>query len=420
MVLEGDPASRASGPGGRYSTEAVLLALQAPTSGSPRSSLLETTTDPLLPPRTVLERLEHLFDGEYDLRPESHLSRLAKAVLGEAGAGALRKRYVAARLQSVVSTMRYLDLDALYGAIFGFSRVSTEALDTSPYLDVGTPDDWARIDARDSAYRSRVEAFSRSIALAGTREGMESTAAALLGTECRCYESWTLVDENGGNPGGAPPAVGARTYGDIEVDYPTYGDMQRGTYADVEGGTGSFGRTTTQNRAEVIVRPLRQITLEETYHLTRVLTRLKPAGALLTIDALGVVVHEAVAIRDVAADSTFWQVQARVATTPALAPYYQAPAATPTAQPRPVGIGYQGEAWSYNADVASASSYTLSATGALTAEVDFERVVLAGRPVDLAPDRALADPADIRLGRAASDGIMLVPPYAPERAGLPA
>jgi hypothetical protein len=394
----------------------VLLALQAPTTGAPRSSLLATTTDPLLPPKTVTERLAHFPDNLYDTRPGTHLVRLMSALLGDAGAGGIRKRYVAARLQSVVATMRYLDLDAFYGALFGLRRLSRETLDLNPYIDSATPDEWAEIDARDASYRSRLAAFSRSIPFAGTPEGMIATAEAMLGTECRIYESWVLVDETGSNPGGAPPTPGARLYSDVEEDFDSYGDMDRGTYADVEAGTGGFGRTTSTNRGEFVIRPMRQITLEELRQLTQVLTRLKPAGALLTVDPLGVEIHSPVQVRDVAADSEDWEVSAKVAASTSVAGYYPHPSSTPVAQPRPVHAGYQGEAWSYNSDVAGTRSYVLSATGATVSEVDYERVLDgAGRPVDLSPDQALSNPASILLGRAASDGIMMVAAYAPER-----
>lgn len=416
MVLDGDPASRDQGPGGRYLVDAILLALQTTTTGAPRSSVLETTTDPMLLPKTVEERLAHLPETLYDTRPTSHLSRLAKALLGDAGAGGIRKRYIGARLQTVLSTMRYADMDALYGALFGLRRMSGETLAINPYFDAATPDEWAALDARDASYRSRLEAFGRSIPLAGTAEGMVAAAEAMLGIECRIYESWVLVDETGSNPGGAPPAPGARLYSDVEEDFATYGDMDRGTYADIEGGTGGFGRTTSTNRGEFTLRPYRQITLEELHQLTAVMARLKPVGALMTVDPLGVAVHTPVAIRDVAADSEDWEISAKVAADQRVAAYYTRPASTPTVQPRPVHAGYQGEAWSYNSDVATTSSYVESPTGARIADVDLERIVnLAGHRVDFTPDQALADPAGILLGRAASDGIMVIAAYATER-----
>jgi hypothetical protein len=417
--LDGDPAALDQGAGGRYLQDAVLLALQAPTSGAPRSTRLDTTTDPLLPARPSAEQLAHLFPDLYDTRPESHLSRLLKAVLGDSGAGQLRRRYLVAHMGSVVSTTRYLDLDRLYGALLGFPRLSGERLDLSPYTEAATSEQWAELDARDAAYRSRVSEFSRAIPMAGTPAGMAAVARALLSVDCRVYETWALVDENGGgNPGGAPPAVAGRTYGEVETHFVTYGAMDGGTYADVEGGTGSFGRTTTSNRAEFVVRPLRSMTLEEAYRLTRVLDRLKPAGALLTVDAQGVAVHSPAHIRDASASSTYWEVRTRVVPRPSLAAYYPQASATPVDRARPAFTAYQGEAWSYNSDIQSVTAYTQSTQGAVISAVDYERVTAAdGRPVDLTPDRAIADPEAIMRGRAVSDAVMVSAPYAGARPG---
>jgi hypothetical protein len=414
--LGGDPSTRATGPGGRYSLVAELLALQAPTSGSPRSSLMEPVTDPLVPPRAAADRLAHFPPGLYDTSSDTHLARLLKVLLGDAGAGLLRKRYLTARLQSVVATMRFAEMDQLYGQLFGIPRLSREVLDIAPYRDAATPEEWAVIDARDAAYRCRIEAFSRAIPLAGTAEGMAAVGEAMLGVACRVYETYLLVDATGGNPGGAPPVAGARTYGDVEDEYVYYQEIERGSYAEVEGGSGDFGRTTTQGRGEFVLRPQRPISAEETYALTKVLTRLKPAQALPTIDPAGVAVHTPATVRAVSADSVHWEVRARVAPQAAVAKAYSTPAGVPSAQPRLVHAGYQGEAWSYNSDVKTTSAYTESATGARVSDVDYERVIgPTGRPVDLTPDRAVADADAIRRGRAASDGIVVGSSYDPAR-----
>jgi hypothetical protein len=413
----GDPSERAAGPTGRYSREAALLALQAPTAGAPRSSAMDTVTDPLLPPATAAGRLDHFWPGLYDLRAETHLARLLKVLLGEAGAGMLRKRYLGARMGSVISTMRYSDLDRFFGQVLGLSRLSREALDTAPYLDDHTSEEWDEIDARDASYRSRVELFARAVALGATAEGMAAAAEAVVGVPCRVYESWRLVDVGGGNPGGAPPPAGGRTYGEVGAAYPTYGDAESGTYADLEAGSGDFGRTTTNNRGEFIVRPTRLISQEESYALVRVLSRLKPAGALLTVDPRGVAVHSRAEVRDVAADSTYWEVTARVAPTKAAAGLYPRPGAgQPVPQPAPAGARYQGEAWSYNADARSVTAYQESATGARVSDVDHQVYVGAdGRRVALTPALALADPSTVLAGRAVSDGVLVGPLYDPAR-----
>lgn len=396
----------------------ILLSLQSP-AGLPIPPGTTAVTDPVSPPPRTADVLAHFFDGLYDKSPESHLSRFLKVLLGDSGVGQLRKRYLVSRFQQVILTTHFTDLDSLYGGLFGFRRLTSEALGFDPYYDAATPEEWDEIHARDSAYRNRIEQFSRALALGATKEGLEAVSSALLGgVECTIYETYMLVDENGSNPGGSPPPVNARTYGDVEQQYRYYIEMQRGTYGDIEGGSGSFGRTTTQNRSEFIVRPKRQITLEETYELTRVLNRLKPAEALLTIDPEGVAVHSPVKMRAVASDSTYWEIATKVAPRDEVAAAYARVAAsgatTPVAQPRPAFTGYQGEAWSYNSDVSKVVSYTEDPTQTVVATVDYQRLMRGTVAVDFTADRALMDPAAILLGRYASDGVLASAPLAPK------
>jgi hypothetical protein len=397
-----------------YDDTAVLLARQAPT-GAPLPEGVTPVSDPIVTVPRSTDMLAHFFDGLYDKSPESHLSRLLKVLLGDAGMGALRKRYATARFQQVILTTHYSDLDRLYGSLFGFRRVTAEALDIDPYFEDSTPEEWEAIEARDAAYRNRVEQFSRALPLGATKAGMEAVASAVLGgTEVSVYETYLLVDENGDNAGGAPIPVGARTYGDIEQQYRFYGEIQRGTYGDAEGGSGSFGRTTTQNRSEFIVRPKRAITLEETYELIRVLSRLKPAEALLTVDSQGVAIHTPVKLRAVAADSTYWEVATKVAPANPVADAYlriHADKSTPVPQPRPAFSGYQGEAWSYNSDVIKVSSYTESpdAPHPIKATSNYETIYRSGKPVTFTANRALVDSTRLLLGRSVSDGVLIAP-----------
>lgn len=417
--LGGDPTTRAS-QAGVFSTAAELLALQAPTSGAPRSSLMDTVTDPVLPPKTVAERMAHFYPDLYDVRPESALSRLVKALIGESGAGTLRRRYLAARMSAVLSTMRFGEMDRLYGQLLGLPRLSRELLDLSPYTDAATPEEWAVIDARDSAYRARILAFGRAIPMAGTAEGMSLLAEAVLGVECQVYESYQLLDAGLGVVVGASVAT-PRTYGDVEDDYGTYGALEAGTYSEAEGGSGTFGRTDTSNRGEFTIRPKRAISLEEAYALTKVLGRLKPAQALPTVDPSGVAVHSPAVVRAVSADSSYWEVRTKVVPKASVAAAYPGPAGVAATPVRPVNAGYQGEAWAYNSDVASTTAYVESATGARVSGMDYERIPAAGgRFLDLTPDRAMADPDAIARGRAASDGIIVDSPYDPARGtGVP-
>lgn len=402
------------------STNPVILELQAPT-GLPRSSQLSTVTDPLSTTQRASDRMRHFYPDLYDLSPESHLSRFVKVLLGDAGIGGLSKQFAVARQQSLLLTTRYNDLDRFYGAALGFRRMSSETLDISPYTADATPEQWDLMDARDAAYRARIEAFARSLPLGGTPAGMVALAESVLGSKCRITETYTLIDEgNTANPGGAPAPAGARTYGDVEKDFGYYTQADRGSYADIEGGHGTFGRTTTSNRSEFIITPLRQITAEEDYEVTRVLSRFKPANSLLTVTSTGLELHLPVTLRQVYADSTYWEVSTKVApATPAVSSAYKVVNADQSAaiQPRPAFSGYQGEAWSYNGDVASTVSYSEHADGTLKDKYNYQRVIQAGRWVDYTPDKALTSQTRLLLGRSVSDGVLVSAPYAGDRVG---
>lgn len=401
--------------GSRYADGTpMLLDLQAPT-GMPRSALLDSVTDPISPTPRAADRLAHFFEGVYDLSPESHLSKLLKVILGDAGIGILSKQYTAARLQSIILTTRYGDLDRIYGALLGMRRMASEMLGSSPYVEDATPDEWDVIDARDAGYRSRVETFSRAIALGPTPAGMAALAQAVTGVECRVHEAYLDIDE--GTLAVEPPTQ-PRTYGGVEQDFRYYGAM-RGSYADIEGGAAAYGGSLDSNRALFTVTPTRALTLEETYELTRVLNRFKPAGALLKVSPHGVEIHRPVKVRHAYADSVYWEVSTKVAPKKDVEAAYlrTSGAGVPTVQPRPVFAAYQGEAWSYNKDVSQVLSYTLDDAGEVRDQYNYERVTSGRTSVDYTPSKAIADPTRILLGRAASDAVLTSSPYPAERTG---
>lgn len=401
-----------------YSDLAQILAMQAPLVGVPVSQQLTQVTDPLLPATNNAVSLSHFWPELYDLSPESHLTRLLNVLLGDAGVGQLRKWYQTSHMQSVVLTAKYSDLDLFYGTVLGVGRLTGERLDIDPYTDTADPDEWAAIDARDATYRSRIEAFSRAIGQTGTPNGIIAMSQAITGLDCSLYETYMLVDaNNGSNPGGAPSSANARTYGDVSTDFVYYGAMEGGTYADVEGGSGTFGRTTTQGRNEFVIQPRGPISAEMLYHLTKIMGRMKPAEALLTIDPNGVAIHSPISIPSVAADSTYWEVTSKVAATPdKMASYLKVdPNGLPVVQPRPAMSAYQGESWSYNGDIISTTAYAESATGAQLSGSDFEIRTVAGKRVNYGPEKAIGSVSAITLGKASASGQLVSAPFVAAR-----
>lgn len=350
-----------------------LLAMQAP-QGVPRSPFFETTTDPLLPPQRVDEMLAHFPDSVYDKRPESHLSRLLKVLLGQSGTGQLRKRYAYAHLSQFISTIRYHDLDRFFSGIFGLKRFIRERIDIDAHRDSATDDEWEAINAADASYRSRLEAFTASLSMAGTPSGLAMAASALLGSEVRIYETYEFLEMGGALP--------------FDSRLPTAGA-----------------------RSEFVVRPLRSITPEEEYQLVRVLTRIKPSDAVMTIDSSFAANFTPVLPARVATSSAYWHVRKTVAIEPDRAHLYaRYVEGQPVEQPRHAFSQYQGEAWNYNAEIVGVASYAEDERGVMTQDVNFGRYFDPyGQPHDYVPEKALRDSDEILMGRYVSDGIISSP-----------
>src|SRR5690242_8459212 len=164
----------------------TLLQLQTVIS-NPMVAGLPTATGMILPDVATYDRLAHFPEDLYDLRPESHLVRFLKALLGEGGVGQLRKRYLLAQLEQSLDSTHFYDLDRFYGALFGARRGVLGALPIDPMQDVATPDGWDEIYALDAVFRDRVIKLAKAITLGGTPMGMQALAEALTGVECDVY-----------------------------------------------------------------------------------------------------------------------------------------------------------------------------------------------------------------------------------------
>lgn len=388
-------------------SDAVLLAMQAP-KGIPRSTVFDVVSDPLLPPSQTTQMLAHFYDQVYDLRPESHISRLMKVILGDTGTGQLRKRYTYAHLSQFLLTSHYDDLDQLYGSVFGFKRLFQERININVYTDTATDREWEAIDAADASYRSRIEAFSHSIAMAGTPDGMVMAANAVLGSECRVYESYPYMDDVS-----APaPTLTTVIYDWSDIEQFSYGDLNGRTYSSMEGSRTWHGGVRLQNsRSEFVVRPLRSITDEERYHLTKVLSRIKPAESLLSIDARPGEAYVSVPVARAVATSSYWHIQAKVQIEPENADKYaRYQEGVAVEQPHAAFSSYQGEQWSYNSDVIAATSSVQDGDGNEIQPMNFERHTDSdNKTYTYTPDLALLDPGKILMARAVSDGVLTAP-----------
>lgn len=388
-------------------------------------------TDPILPDRAVIDRLGHMDPELYDLSDESHLMRLLKVLLGGAGAGGLRKQIAIARLQNSFRGMHFLDLDRFYGALFGIKRTQAELMPDfgtvgkpavfDPYTDVAGSDTWDDVHSRDASYRERLMKFAKALPLGGTYPGLKAALEALVAVECEIYESWSLVDEQ--NASAAQPPVLIYTFTALGQTYPTFDKIERGhSWSNLTGGSGAtggyfIGRTGQQNRSEVVIQPKRPIRPDEAYQAQRVISRLQPAGTQVLVSSEGLAIHKAVPLRNVAADSEYWEVIYKTTPAPQLVdpapdePIYVQPDPT-ECQPRPCFSQYQGETMCYNNDITQVSSYEMIERSILTS-TNFETVVFrSGTRKAYITSLAIMDGTQALAARVVSDGVMTSFAYA--------
>ena len=375
--------------------------LQAPDN-VPSSSFVDEATDPLHVPEATRDALRHFPEEVYDLEPESNLARFMKTILGEAGAGQLRKRYLIAHLRHSLAGSHFFDFDRFYGSIFGIKRNPDEALKINPFVDLGTADEWREETSKDASYRSRIEGFARGINLSPTALGMQLVSESVLTTECEVHESYVDADRP------------HRSYGLIEQLFSTYEDLEGLTYGEIEDNPDADGQSPLRSR--FVIRPKAEVSLAERYNLKRVLERLKPAWSRVEVIPLGSPTLEAVDVQGFHSDDEHWEIRRFISRNSEHAQHYPRTGddgEMMVEQARPAFSGYQGEAWNYNADIVATEAYTETEEGVWGEFTPAEsRVVFPdGSSMDYRADKAIAPARFLLAGRIVSDGIITSSPY---------
>ena len=429
-----------------------IMPLQTVVS-DPSLPTLASATGMLSPDCATESRMSHFDDRLYDLRPESHLSRFCKVVLGDAGAGQLRKRYTMARLQTTMEGTHFYDLDAFWGSLLSARRSHDEELPCNPMTDSATPDQWDDIAMRDSRYRERLYALAKSLPMTGTVPGLQQAAEALTGVECDVYETWKLLENNISI--GTESTLG-RIWGDdldvlpsVEDDFDQWKDFEitRETWNSVENRV-EIGRTGVSNGDEVIIRPKRdyapdqeRLRQEDEMNVQRALNVLKPAGVLLTVDNRGLSLHIPTRIASMMADSNFWEVLTKVRPRPGLSttvsPYPTSSVRVSagvigdgvlSAPPRPPLTTSQGHQWSYNSLIVSVTGLAIrenatavSGSGTVINPLNWETVPInrMGGLTEHVPKSGISDQRALLAAQAAADSVIQAHPYSGPRVVVP-
>lgn len=417
----------------------VLISAQVPPS-APSIAQVQNATNLLIGDRTIRSRMDHFPGDLYDLRDESHLVRFVSALIGDSGAGQLRKRYLLARIQSMLDSANFYDLDGFYGAIFGSGRRPSEELPLDPYVDVETPDEWDQIMAIDARYRERIVALAAAIPMAATLPGIRQASEAILGVDCEVYEVWRFIDA------GTNTVAPLPLWSDIETAYTTWADIE-GIFWPSDYAVGGLGVTTP---AEVIVRP------KKTYDLTtvegarergmdelalgRVLSVLRPANVVISIDEDGVELHRTQSIASVEADSEYWEIVTKVTPSPVITRvpglYPLSPSqirdgvewGEPRTTPKPPLVTTQGMQWEQASAVISVSAAAVSfpegdditqpgvGDGVVDDPLNYQRLVyFDGTSTAFSAERGVADPKTVQGGLTSAGGVLTASPFAASR-----
>lgn len=421
-----------------------LIQLQTVTS-QPLAVELSTGTGLLQPSKPTRTRLDHFPEDLFDLRDESHLVRLMKVLLGDSGAGQLRKRQLIVRLQSALNSTNFYDLDSFYGSLFGAKRGLTGSLPLNPYEDLATADGWDEVSTIDADFRERIVQLAKAITLGGTPKGLQAAAEALTGGPCEVYEVWALLDSQGGTSA-------TRTWNDVDGssngNHPTWDAFGGQTWDDVTG-TVVFGQMGNDARNEIVVRPKKtysndadgiRLRAQDVYNITRVLDVLKPVNTLLTVDPDGVEIHLPVTPGALTADSNYWDISVRVVPKDELKSFYDVvyqaydhranPQGIDSAKPVPAFSSSQGTQYSYVSEVSSViADYTIGVGNTLNIlndpnnplskpahQNEYDTVKWPdGSKTVYRPEYALIDPKQAAAAKAANDGQLVAAPYSGPR-----
>lgn len=405
-----------------------ILPLQIAVGG-PDIDGLERSTGLLNPPLTTAASTLHFPDDLYDMRPQSHLVRLLNALLGDSGAGQLQKRNMVSRISSTLAGSHFYDLDGLYGSIFGEHRRSDEQLPFDPTDSVATSAEWDEIEARDAKYRSRIEALAKAIPMGGTVPGIQQAAEAIVSAPCQVYEVWKFLEIYGGSSVGGGTGI-AYAWNDVthNDDGTVHWDSLDGLIWSEVTGEVVIGRSEIDTAAEFVVRPIKpypatpegdQERAEDTRSLNQVISKLKPAGSLLTVDDGGVEIHQELPIYNIASNENFWEVVGRVSPRPVNGVPVEALYAVSAAS----GLGVSQDVDGMRLMTAPPMSGSAGHRGTAITEAVFVQGYTLEDPSptnwdpsgDFTPDQGLADVRTIQATLMSSDNSLIAHPYAGPR-----
>ncbi len=156
----------------------------------PNNPILE----PLGAPESLKNKLGRFPEELYNTGQDSHLYKFLVALCGDAGAGSLKRDLLYPKLQEMLNSTHFSDLDLLYGNPMGLPRLSQEIYDTDPRSQALTQAEWQEIRIKDALYRERALTWMRAILNGPSIKGIQLAAEAALGIECDVFEKLVTIE----------------------------------------------------------------------------------------------------------------------------------------------------------------------------------------------------------------------------------
>lgn len=134
------------------------------------------------------------FGDNYNVSNTSHLYRFLVALCGESGAGSVKKELLTSKLQQMLESTHFTNLDRLYGDALALPRLSEEVYGIDPLNEILTQDQWSEVKAADAAYRERCLLWMRAVIEGPSVRGMALAGEAALGVECDVVERYKYLE----------------------------------------------------------------------------------------------------------------------------------------------------------------------------------------------------------------------------------
>lgn len=321
-------------------------------SSAPIPTGLTPVTAPLLPDSGVLTQMANFPGQTYNLALGSSIVKLMSSLTGASGGGQLRQRSLMDRLRASVSSTYYTDLDNSLGAVLGISRQLSEALPFNPYTTAAPstgPNSWLAMAEADATYRDRLFQVLRAVQTYGpTALGIQLIAESFLLAPCEVTEYYR----------GNPPS---NITGNPPLAY------------------------------YITVTPHVAPTQQQRYGLMKILNKIKPAQATVTLaPAPSVDPYMPVPLLNAWASSFYWEVQS-ISSAPSI---YGA-----NTVPQYAFGSSQAAAWTVNGWVSGVVSYSMDTLGDILTPTDFEQITWTdGTITNYLPIYALAPASEAILG----------------------